>query len=178
MWHAHRYNVWNSSLISEWSIIDGWKRIHSASQRSDGLFGAIVVRAYNDINLSTYDVDSPHHVIVINDWENQISIAKVWFISKLYMAFKCWNKSTAFEKFADFQFTGGDESINSILVNGRGVEVNPELIKPGHETPRSVFAVKQGLRFRFRIVNAGILYCPIEVSIDNHLLAVIAVDGK
>ena len=56
--------------------------------------------------------------------------------------------------------------------------MNPELIKPGHETPRSVFAVKQGLRFRFRIVNAGILYCPIEVSIDNHLLAVIAVDGK
>lgn len=35
----------------------------------------------------------------------------------------------------------------------------------------------QGRRYRFRLVNAGFLNCPLELSIDNHTLLVIASDG-
>ncbi len=37
--------------------------------------------------------------------------------------------------------------------------------------------VLQGLRYRFRLVNAGFLNCPLELSVDNHTLLVIASDG-
>lgn len=36
----------------------------------------------------------------------------------------------------------------------------------------------QGYRYRFRIINAGYLNCPIEMSVDNHTLKVISSDGK
>lgn len=44
-------------------------------------------------------------------------------------------------------------------------------------TPVAVFEVAKGKRFRFRIASSGILTCPIEISIDNHTLLVIATDG-
>lgn len=34
------------------------------------------------------------------------------------------------------------------------------------------------MRYRFRLINNGILDCPITVSIDNHTLLVIASDGN
>lgn len=35
----------------------------------------------------------------------------------------------------------------------------------------------QGSRYRFRLINAEFLNCPIEVSIDNHTLYVVSTDG-
>lgn len=43
--------------------------------------------------------------------------------------------------------------------------------------PLTIFDVQPGLRYRFRIINAGFLNCPIEVSVDGHNLTVIASDG-
>ncbi len=34
------------------------------------------------------------------------------------------------------------------------------------------------MRYRFRMINNGILDCPIMVSVDNHTLLVIASDGN
>lgn len=44
--------------------------------------------------------------------------------------------------------------------------------------PYETFNVIQGYRYRFRHVNAGFLNCPIEFSIDNHTITVIASDGQ
>jgi len=41
-----------------------------------------------------------------------------------------------------------------------------------------LYFVLQGFRYRFRIINAGFLNCPIEVSIDNHTLVVVSSDGS
>ncbi|KAF2890868.1 hypothetical protein ILUMI_15305, partial [Ignelater luminosus] len=35
-----------------------------------------------------------------------------------------------------------------------------------------------GYRYRFRIINAEFLNCPIEVSVDNHTITVISSDGN
>ena len=45
------------------------------------------------------------------------------------------------------------------------------------KTPRSVFTVERGQRYRFRFLSNGILNCPVEVSIDGHNLLMIASDG-
>lgn len=44
--------------------------------------------------------------------------------------------------------------------------------------PRPVFRVKSGKRYRFRVINAGSLFCPIRISIDRHSMLLIASDGK
>lgn len=45
-------------------------------------------------------------------------------------------------------------------------------------TPYEVFNVRDGFRYRFRTINSGFLNCPLEISIDNHTLDVIASDGN
>lgn len=44
-------------------------------------------------------------------------------------------------------------------------------------TPLEVYDVSAGHSYRFRTINAGFLNCPVEISIDNHNITVIASDG-
>ena len=118
------------------------------------------MRDPNDANSKEYEYDLPEHVIILNDWLHTSIISK----------------------YTSFLHTYGDEEINSILINGRGVDVTSDEItkKPllDYETPRSTFMVTQGKRYRFRIINSGVQYCPLHVSIDNHNLTLIALDGN
>ena len=36
----------------------------------------------------------------------------------------------------------------------------------------------QGNRYRFRVINAEFLNCPIEMSVDNHTITVITSEGN
>lgn len=133
---------------------------HSSSQRADGLFGAIIVREPNDINSNLYDYDLSEHVIVVNDWTKEILLTK----------------------YQQFLYSEGDERIDGILINGRGAEISETKRKhrfhDGESTPRSSFNVQSGKRYRFRILNTGVQYCPLEFSIDQHNLTVISTDGN
>jgi len=132
---------------------------HAGLQRSDGFFGPMIVHKYTDQNphAGLYDYDLPEHVITVNDWLNNTSI----------------------EKFAGHHHNDGDNKPRSILINGKGV-LQDLYDSAGRlfQTPRAVFTVEQGKKYRFRMINAGILYCPIEVSIDGHNMTVIASDGS
>ena len=99
-------------------------------------------------------MDQPEHVVVLNDWINQ----------------------TYINKYVQFVDARGSEDIDSILINGRGV--NTGEIKELYKGPRAEFLVTSGFRYRFRIINAGLLFCPLEMSIDEHVLVLIAVDGN
>lgn len=46
-----------------------------------------------------------------------------------------------------------------------------------HVTPYEIFNVNFGSKYRFRIINSGFLNCPLEISIDNHTMTIIASDG-
>lgn len=55
----------------------------------------------------------------------------------------------------------------SLLVNGKGGDVP------------SVFAVKKGRRYRFRVAYVGgQIGCPVTLKVDRHLMKVIALDGN
>jgi len=96
------------------------------------------------------------HVIVVNDWLNETAIAK----------------------FAGHFHYEGDNKPNSILINGKGSGVVFQNGTDFFQTPRAQFQVVYGKTYRFRLINAGILYCPIEFSIDSHNMTVIASDGR
>jgi L-ascorbate oxidase len=78
------------------------------------------------------------------------------------------------DKYTSFVMNSGDEIINAILVNGKGGDMNVDLI----QLPRAEFVVTKGKRYRFRVINIGVEFCPLEVSIDDHNLTLIATDGN
>lgn len=66
-----------------------------------------------------------------------------------------------------------EENIGVTLVREKRTLVeNAELI------PLHVFTVQSGKRYRFRLINAEFLNCPMDFSIDNHTMTMIASDGS
>nr|AQY62684.1 laccase 1 [Bemisia tabaci] len=129
---------------------------HSGSQRGDGMFGGLIIRRprSEDPHRRLYDHDLPEHVMTVMDWHHQMGTAT----------------------FLEHHHSNGTNKPNNILVNGKG------RYKSGnaHEalkTPLAIFNVKKGEKYRFRLINAGFLNCPIEMSIDNHTITVINSDG-
>ncbi|XP_045474292.1 L-ascorbate oxidase-like [Harmonia axyridis] len=69
------------------------------------------------------------------------------------------------------EFSANNDVPKSILINGKTVS------EAG--TGMSIFNVKMGRRYRFRLAYAsGNFGCPMVLSIQDHLLKVIALDGK
>lgn len=205
-----------------------WWHSHIGMQRTDGAFGALIVRKpMKNIQYSNlYDYDLPEHIIVIQDWDIR----------------------TGTSSFNSFHHSIGNNKPKNILINGRGkyydskVEVSedvlynqgaksstnptttvskdhddvahiefelpetaaelnpsyiptiPRIVETASNTlsdrkrqirstqdpilvPLEVFEVNQGQNYRFRTINAGFLNCPVEISVDNHNLTVIASDG-
>jgi FtsP/CotA-like multicopper oxidase with cupredoxin domain len=122
--------------------------------RADGLFGPLIVRSYNDVHAHLYDFDIPEHVITVNDWANVTALEN--FLNNIYL------------------------EPSAILINGRGALETFFDATTGntYQTPRSVFKVAHGKRYRFRLISSGYLYCPMEFSIDGHNLTLIATDGN
>ncbi|EEZ98364.1 laccase 1 isoform X1 [Tribolium castaneum] len=132
---------------------------HSGFQRSDGTFGPFIVRVPEEDNphAKLYDYDLSSHVITILDW----------------------TKEDGTDKFMSHIHNDGDNKPDTILVNGFGRFKH--FVGADNSTvfvPTARFTVEQGYRYRFRVINAGFLNCPIEVSIDNHTLSVISTDGS
>lgn len=88
-----------------------------------------------------------------------------------------WFDETIISKFAfNHHGTTDNDRATAILINGKGVDLRNEN-KDNINTPRAVFKVKLGVKYRFRLINAGVSYCPVQFMIDNHTLSVIASDG-
>ncbi|XP_041354904.1 laccase-1-like [Gigantopelta aegis] len=132
---------------------------HSGAQRSDGVFGSLVVHQPDSTNpqAALYQHDLPEHVIIVNDWLDKLAISK----------------------FTGENMAGLDHMSKSMLINGRGSyqKLMDEETNRTAYTPRSVFKVTQAQNYRFRVINPGIMNCPIQMSVDNHRLKMIASDG-
>nr|XP_022908342.1 laccase-4-like [Onthophagus taurus]XP_022908343.1 laccase-4-like [Onthophagus taurus] len=129
---------------------------HLGMQRTDGAFGAIIVRTPDDINPHKDLYDYDEHSILITDWMEH----------------------TGLHKFLSHYHSIGDNKPTSILVNGKGKYLRFSQ-KDGTEvfTPIERFVVKKGFKYRFRLINVSFMNCPIEMSIDGHSFRVISTDG-
>ncbi|CAK9821202.1 LCC4 [Anthophora plagiata] len=131
---------------------------HLGFQRGDGVFGALIVRVPPKINwhYDLYDVDE--HTILISDWTHELGI----------------------DKFLSHHYAGGDNKPPNLLINGFGrLPVHRDRNNDTSALmPIATFIVKPDTRYRFRLVNAEFLNCPIELSIDNHTMRIISSDGR
>ncbi|XP_011645340.1 laccase-1-like isoform X2 [Pogonomyrmex barbatus] len=130
---------------------------HIGFQRGDGVFGPLIVRVPPkvDWHKDLYDYDD--HTLVIADWAHELGLTK----------------------FLAHYHSDGHNKAPNLLINGLGRFI---AIKDENETladmPITTFTVKPDSRYRFRLINAEFLNCPIEVSVDNHTLYVISSDGR
>ncbi|XP_076174595.1 uncharacterized protein LOC143150301 [Ptiloglossa arizonensis] len=130
---------------------------HLGFQRGDGVFGPLIVRVPPSANWH-YDLyDADEHTIQILDWTRELGI----------------------EKFLNHYHADGNNKPPNVLINGFG---RFTIARGGSNVsdamPIATFLVKPNTRYRFRLVNAEVLNCPIEMSIDNHTMYVISSDGR
>lgn len=114
-------------------------------QKSDGLVGGMVIRdvSSREFNFHEYDLDLKNHLIVIDDWMNDVS-----------------------EMFTPGLPTRGNGiSPSNILINGLGTVRNLTTRRSITKTPLAVFRVTKDFRFRFRLVNAGSHVCQMMIEV-------------
>lgn len=172
-----------------------WWHSHVGMQRSDGAFGALIIREPVDsiplqIRKVINNLDSTDFIMMMQDWEHVVGVAG----------------------FSSFHHSIGNNKPKNILINGKGrytenkktagtngldkkfipknttehlnqsdpIHAKNESNTREYETiptPFEVFYVDKGSTYRFRTINSGFLNCPLEISIDNHTLLVISSDG-
>ena len=163
-----------------------WYHSHSGTQRTDGLFGGLVVKEKKErmeklfklLNLEFEDLPDQHTLTLI-EWQNQASL-------DLFTQFKAggfyadkpigevptpdYNKLKPTESFDN----GGAGPIPyfSGIINGKGRHADV----PYNKTRLSIFTVEPQNIYRFRLIGAQETYA-YNFSIDGHKLTVVATDG-
>ncbi|XP_019854010.1 PREDICTED: laccase-12-like [Amphimedon queenslandica] len=172
-----------------------WYHSHSGAQRTDGLFGALIVKEkeqgnaqytaflnkLNDMNIprNTY-VDNPgEHTLTLLDWQKSSSLDLFTLIQS---SIRYFNIDKASELQGNRAATGTSSTDGAFigpvpywsgLINGRGRNNNIEYIN----SILSDFKVTTGQTYRFRLIGAQSLYA-YRFSIEDHKLTVIATDGQ
>ncbi|KAG1687825.1 Laccase-2 [Nymphon striatum] len=133
---------------------------HSGNHRGDGAAGIMVVRQprSKDPHGDLYDYDLPEHQMVVQDWLLE---------------------STT-DRFLRHHFSNGDNKPRTLIVNGKGAYRGWTHLNSNETfySPYESFTVTKDQRYRFRVVNNGLMNCPVVISIDNHTILMIASDGN
>ncbi|XP_789921.3 L-ascorbate oxidase [Strongylocentrotus purpuratus] len=135
-----------------------WWHSHAGVHRADGVYGSLIVRqsSESDPHRALYDKDDPYHVITIKEWSKSPAIAI----------------STAGQSGVAIDANDG------ILINGVGTnQVLSNSDYPNATIDHHVVYVTSGQRYRFRVISAANDVCALSISVDNHTLTVIAMDG-
>lgn len=121
---------------------------HSAADAADGLAGAFIVRQSSR--------QDPLKSLYDEDLSNHTIFIAEWGHSLGPL----------------FGIISPTPYAESLLINGKGkTPVSPD-------APLTKFYVEMGKRYRFRVAYAGgARSCPITISIDEHLLKLVALDG-
>ncbi|CRK96923.1 CLUMA_CG010348, isoform A, partial [Clunio marinus] len=148
--NTFRYKFWASESGTH------WYHSHSGHQKSNGIFGGIVVRKHVERHASLYDDDSSSNLIVLSDWKHEL----------------------AETHFPGLRTQSGGLQPANLLVNGKGTTRHLDARKSTTGTPLAVYYVQKNRRYRFRLVNAGGLTCPVLLEIEGHKMTVIASDSN
>ena len=165
-----------------------WYHSHSGAQRSEGLFGGLVVK--NDTKNEEYEkaynfsiIDTPEdHTLTLLDWQREESVTLFWKdLSKLryFPEFGvCPDEvPTSEDDFPSITQAVDGSGVGTWgwwagLINGMGRQNDVPLSK----SRLSVFTVQQDKTYRFRLIGVQSVYA-FRFSIDGHRLTVIATDS-
>ena len=165
-----------------------WYHSHSGAQRSEGLFGGLVVK--NDTESEEYKkeyntsfIDAPEdYTLTLLDWQREESVTLFWKdLSKLryFPEFGVCPDEVPSSKDDFPTITQGVDGSGvgtwgwwAGLINGMGRQNNVPL----SNSRLSVFTVQQGNTYRFRLIGVQSVFA-FRFSIDGHRLTVIATDN-
>ncbi|XP_055915066.1 LOW QUALITY PROTEIN: uncharacterized protein LOC129948201 [Eupeodes corollae] len=127
---------------------------HSGLHKLNGQYGALIIRKPDDDNphIGSYDYDLPEHNILISDWKHT---------------------------YGENSFPGipNRESFpDSLLINGRGTYVDKNTFKH-NQVPVTIFYVKPGARYRFRLMDVMSLADIVQIQFEKHRMMVISTDS-
>ena len=170
-----------------------WYHSHLGAQRTDGLFGALIVhesdKEYQDIMADVHEdipgnqrfMDLPDmHTITLLDWQREASVN---LFVKIHSTLGFYPQlcPTTLPKNNDMLYYPRTTSTDGIevgpipywsgLINGRGRYNATDL------GILSVFNVDLSVSYRFRIIGAQSLYA-YKFEVEDHKLRVIATDGQ
>ena len=171
-----------------------WYHSHSGAQRTDGLFGALIVKErqarMKKIKTDLYEhgvhnafkfKDFPdQHTLTFLDWQEETSLdlfvqaqgAVGFYPSKSYGEVPT-SRDKRYESTKGFEGAIiGPIPYFSGIINGKGRHARVSYNK----TRLSIFTVEDGNTYRFRLVGAQGLYA-YRFSIDGHKLTVVGTDG-
>ena len=165
-----------------------WYHSHSGAQRTDGLFGALIVTEDNetkpDILKDVNDLPQ-NHTLTLLDWQKTSSID---LFAQIHAGIRFFNQEeppvppaptpTPIRLLRQPRTCSpdgtevGPVTYWSGLINGRGRHRDIDYTM----TNLSVFTVEPSSRYRFRLIGAQSLFA-YRFSIDEHKLRLIATDG-
>ncbi|XP_070533729.1 uncharacterized protein [Ptychodera flava] len=165
-----------------------WYHSHLGTQRTDGLYGALIVLPPEE-TVEVKETTDPDYegefIMILHDWMRDISLdinnRILWEMQRFYPGY-----GTTSSCFYQTKQSDGTEigvtPFRSGLINGKGLfypyERSPRRdVIDNNLIPMEIFTVKRPLSYRFRVINAAMIYA-FRVSIDKHKLHVIAVDGN
>ncbi|XP_070536992.1 uncharacterized protein [Ptychodera flava] len=144
---------WRYEFVADPAGTHFWHS-HTGYQRADGAYGALIVREPEETDplRQFYDFDDYGHTLLIQDWTYDLAISVIMKRTHIY------------EPILD----------DTILINGKAAGGGDGIT----QTPRALFTVQRGHRYRFRLIFNGISDCPVFVTVDSHVLTVVATDGN
>ena len=169
-----------------------WYHSHSGAQRTDGLYGALIVKERPErmeqvqTELQKYGVrvafeDIPDkHTLTLLDWQHEASLdlfTQIHASLDFYPNKPIGEVPTPNDERYEFTRSFEDGEVGPVpffsgIINGKGRHVDVSYIK----TRLSIFTVESGKTYRFRLVGAQGLYA-FRFSIDGHKLTVVNTDG-
>uniref|UniRef100_A0A1X7UIG2 Hint domain-containing protein n=1 Tax=Amphimedon queenslandica TaxID=400682 RepID=A0A1X7UIG2_AMPQE len=170
-----------------------WYHSHSGAQRTDGLFGALIVKEKDDklkeklleevkelmdFRITSYEDSPEQHTLILLDWQKSSSLDLFTQIHSTIRYFDIDQASEVSGSGADRLYSSDGAEIGPVpywsgLINGRGRHNSVDYIK----SSLSEFKVTAGKTYRFRLIGAQSLYA-YRFSIDGHKLIIIATDGQ
>ena len=159
-----------------------WYHSHTGSQRSDGLFGGLIIREHTTADYPLQFTDSPElHTVILMDWYreestdifNKIKSTVGFFPDTLFGAVPSNSNFLYKVTQGPDNATIGHVPYSSGLINGLGRHRDV----PYEHSHLKVFIISRGQTYRFRLIGAQSLFSYM-FSIDGHQLTVIATDGS
>lgn len=152
-----------------------WYHSHVGVQLADGAVGGLVVLPEAALNTelygNVYHIDEPEQVMIVQDWQH-INYQDVAVKHPGHWIDEATGLPISAALSIDGQFTGTHPFV-SALINGHG-RFNE--VQGDSNMQPYIFKVRRGTTVRFRIISASAIY-PFRVSIDNHRMTVISMDG-
>ena len=155
-----------------------WYHAHSGAQRTDGMYGAFIVR---DTLPDLYDRDYPdQHTFLLIDWQRESSIDIFYTIGS---SLGYWQKLPSCN-YTRHTVTRSSDNTEvgptpfwSAIINDKGRHYDESGQPNTGPNNLNYFNVSQGSRYRFRLIGAQGLYA-FRFSIEDHKMTVVATDGN